>query len=94
MIHGSMKGGDPGNSPLPMDARPLCEQSRMRGSGVIFAIIAIAVILAVAYFYMASEKREDVSAKAAISAAEKVDNAARNVGDITKKAAEKLRSGE
>ncbi|HEX7782941.1 MAG TPA: hypothetical protein VF509_09055 [Sphingobium sp.] len=99
MIQGSMNGKDAGNSPEPFDDRllndrPLCEQSRLRGSGIIIAILAIAVLLAVAFFYISSERREDARTNAAINAAEAVDNAARNVGDATQKAAEKLRSGK
>jgi len=94
MIQGSMNGKDAGTSPEVVDDRPLCEQSRLRGSGLIIAIIGIAVILAVAFFYISAERREDARANAAIGAAEAVDSAALNVGDATQKAAEKLQSGK
>lgn len=89
MAYRSINGSEGCNSPLPLNA-----QSRLRGNGIIIAIVAIAMILAVAFFYVASERKDEARTNAAISAAEAVDRAAKNVGDATKNAAEKLRSGE
>ncbi|QUT04694.1 hypothetical protein KFK14_16845 [Sphingobium phenoxybenzoativorans] len=89
MAYRSVNDSEGCNSPLPLNA-----QSRLHGNGVIIAIVAIALILAIGFFYVASERRDDARSNAAIGAAEAVDQAARNVGDATKKAAEKLQSGE
>lgn len=71
---------------------PLSEQSR--GSGVIFALVTLALILAIGFFYMTSERRSDRQADAITHAADSVDSAARVVGDAAQNAAGQLRNGD
>lgn len=64
---------------------------RSRGSGVIFALVAIALILAIGFFYLTNERREDRQADKVTKAAGSLDDAARAMGDAAKNAADKLR---
>ncbi|WP_088181781.1 hypothetical protein [Sphingobium sp. Z007] len=64
---------------------------RSRGSGVVFALVALALILAIGFFYLTNERREDRQADKVTKAAGSVDDAARMVGDAAKNAADKLR---
>ena len=63
---------------------------RSRGSGVIFALVAIALILAIGFFYLAKE-REDKESRVITEAAESADSAARIVGNAAQDAADSLR---
>lgn len=67
---------------------------RSHGSGLLLAIVAIALILAIGFFYLSSERREDRQADAVTNAAGAVDDAARIVGDAAKNAADTLRNDE
>lgn len=53
-------------------------------------LIAIAMILAIGFFYLAGGREKDAVSDAAINAANSVDKAARKVGDATRDAGQKL----
>lgn len=61
------------------------------GSGVVFAIVAIALILAIIFFYLTSDARDDRRSEAVTKAAGTLDDAARHVGDAAREAADGLR---
>lgn len=63
---------------------------RLRGSGVIFALVAIALILAIGFFYLTKE-REDKQDRVATEAVESADSAARVVENAAQDAADSLR---
>lgn len=65
---------------------------RSRGSGVVFALVAIALILAIAFFYMTNERRGDRQADKVTQAAGSVDDAAKVVGEAARNAADTLRN--
>ncbi|WP_298401279.1 hypothetical protein [Sphingobium sp.] len=65
---------------------------RSRGSGVVFALVVLALILAIGFFYLTSDRREDRQADAVTEAAGSVDDAARVIGDAAKNAADTLRN--
>ena len=62
----------------------------MRGTGVIFALVAIALILAITFFYLTKE-REEKESRVITEAAESADSAARVVGNAAQDAANRLR---
>lgn len=62
-----------------------------RGSGIIFALVALALVLAIAFFYLTNDHRGDRQADRATQAAESLDDAAQLVGTAAKDAAETLR---
>lgn len=64
---------------------------RPRGSGIIFALVAIALILAIAFFYLTKD-RNDGPANAVSNAANGADSAAYVVGDAARNAADTLRN--
>jgi hypothetical protein len=64
---------------------------RSKGSGVVFALVALALILAIAFFYLTNERREDRRAQAVTEAAGRVDEAARRAGDAARNASDRLR---
>lgn len=67
--------------PLDREQRdPMIETQRSRGSTVIFAIVAIALILAIGFFYLTKE-RENRVGDTLIEAADSPDSAAHVVGD-------------
>ena len=65
---------------------------RSRGNGVVFALVALALILAIGFFYLTNERRGDRQAEQVTKAAGAVDDAARVVGDAAKNAADTLRN--
>lgn len=65
---------------------------RSHGSGVVFALIAMALILAIGFFYMTNERRGDVQADKVTKAAGSVDDAAKIVGEAARNAADTLRN--
>lgn len=67
---------------------------RSRGNGVVFALVALALTLAIAFFYLTSERREDRRADKVTKAAETVDDAARVVSDAAHNAADTLRRND
>lgn len=78
--------------PVPPDrGQPEPVNQGERGSGVIFALVVIALILAIIFFYLTRAAREDRHAEAMTRAASAVDDAARAVGDTAKAAADRLR---
>jgi hypothetical protein len=79
-----LREGDPAShSPAPEPSR---------GSGVIFVVVALALILAIGFFYLTNDRRDDRQADAITGAAGSVDNAARVIGDAAKNAADNLRN--
>ncbi|KKW92187.1 hypothetical protein [Sphingobium chungbukense] len=66
---------------------------RSRGSLVIFILVALALILAVGFFY-ATKGNHDRGADALIDAADAPDSAARVVGNAAKNAADRLQNHE
>lgn len=68
------------------------DRCRSHGRRISFALIAIALILAVSFYYFTSGKRRDRSAESVTKAAASVDNAARVVGDAARDAADDMRS--
>lgn len=68
------------------------EPMRSRGSSVVFALVALALILAIAFFYLTNERRQDRQADKLTEAAGAVDDAAGVVGDAAKNAADALRN--
>lgn len=68
---------------------------KTRGNGgIVFALVAIALILAIGFFYLTNERREDRRADAVTKAAGSVDDAARIVGDAAKDAARDLHNND
>jgi uncharacterized protein HemX len=65
---------------------------RSHGSGVVFALVAIALILAIGFFYMTNERRGDARADKITEAAGSVDDAAKVVGEAARNAADTLRN--
>lgn len=61
------------------------------GNGVVMGIIAIALVLAIGFFLLVSDKRQDAQTQAAIDAAQSVDRAAQKMGDAAAEAARKMR---
>ncbi|KMS58604.1 hypothetical protein V473_11025 [Sphingobium cupriresistens LL01] len=72
---------------------PITTVERSGGSSVVFALVALALILAIGFFYMTNERRGDRQADKVTQAAGSVDDAARVVGDAAKNAADTLRDG-
>lgn len=62
---------------------------RSRGSLIIFLLVAIALVLAIGFFYMTKE-RDANRADALTQAAGSVDSAAQVVGDAARNAADTL----
>lgn len=65
--------------------------NRSRGSLIIFALVALALILAIGFFYMTKD-RNDRPADVLTTTAESADSAAHVVGDAAKDAADVLRN--
>lgn len=65
--------------------------SVLPGSGMTFFLIVLALLLAIAFFYITKESRSDRRADAVTEAAETVDNATSSVARAAEKAAGKLR---
>jgi len=81
--------GEPPNGQGPPDE--MTEIKRSRGSGVLFALVAIALILAITFFYLTKE-RESGQEKVITEAAESADSAARVVGNAAQDAANRFRN--
>ncbi|WP_375196909.1 hypothetical protein [Sphingobium sp.] len=83
---------DGGKSPIsvrdPLEPDPPVD--RPRGSLVIFLLVAIALILAIGFFYMTKD-RNDNQADALIDSANSADSAVHVVGDAARNAADTLR---
>ncbi|OAN53611.1 MULTISPECIES: hypothetical protein [unclassified Sphingobium] len=65
---------------------------RSHGSGLVFALVALALLLAIAFFYLTNDRREDRRADKVTEAAGAVDDAAGVVGDAARNAADTLRN--
>ncbi|MDO7834902.1 hypothetical protein Q4610_07560 [Sphingobium sp. HBC34] len=65
---------------------------RSRGSGVVFALVALALVLAIGFFYLTNDQRNDRPADAVTRAAGSIDDAAKVVGDAAHNAADRLRN--
>ena len=68
---------------------PGASPRRSRGSLIIFLLVAIALVLAIGFFYMTKE-RDANRADALTQAAGSVDSAAQVVGDAARNAADTL----
>ncbi|MDR7155430.1 CHASE3 domain sensor protein [Sphingobium xenophagum] len=64
---------------------------RPRGSGLTFALVAIALILAIGFFYLTNDNRRDKRADAVTNTAKSVDDAARVIEKAARNAADGLR---
>lgn len=73
-----------GDAPSAITGRP-------RGSGIIFALVAIALILAIGFFYLTKDK-DSRPANAVGEAMESANSAAYVVGDAARNAADALRN--
>lgn len=83
--------GSNGDPPQDPDrSEEMMQAQGSRGSGVIFALVAIALILAITFFYFTKE-REDKESRVVTEAAESADSAARVVGNAAQDAADRLR---
>ncbi|EQB08740.1 hypothetical protein L288_07395 [Sphingobium quisquiliarum P25] len=60
-----------------------------RGSGLIFILIAIALVLAIGFFYLTKD-RENGPERAVTDAANSADSAVRLVGDAAQNAADQI----
>ncbi|MGC4250538.1 MAG: hypothetical protein QM605_03445 [Sphingobium sp.] len=69
------------------------DAGRPHGSGLVFLLIALALILAIGFFYM-SKEREDRRADRVTDAANAVDGAATIVGDAARNAADSFRRND
>lgn len=83
-----------GEHPTRPDDPPvyMSRVERSRGSGVVFALVAIALVLAIGFFYMTNDHRKDRAADSVTHAADSVDDAAKVVGQAAKNAADTLRN--
>lgn len=78
------------NDPIRQDDPPV---ERSQGSGVVFALVALALVLAIGFFYLTNDGRDDRRADAVTEAADSVDRAASRAGEAAKNAADSLRKG-
>lgn len=67
-------------------------ERRSGGSAVIIGIIGLALLLAVGYFLLVNDSREDAKSDAAIGASQSIDRAASSVGDAAQDAGDKLKA--
>lgn len=96
MVSDPARRDDPPVHGNPVHANPehVSVMERPRGGGVVFALVALALLLAIGFFYLTNDRREDRAAEAVTQAAGSVDDAARIVGDAAKNAADKLRNDD
>lgn len=80
---------DEGRRSEPDEPASLLERSR--GSLIIFLLVAIALILAIGFFYLTKD-RDDRRADTVTQAVGSIDSAAHVVGDAARNAAETLRN--
>lgn len=85
MVDDPIRQDDP-----PVEAKLI---ERSQGSGVVFALVALALVLAIGFFYLTNEGRDDRRADAVTRAADSVDRAASRAGDAAQNAANSLRKG-
>ena len=70
----------------------ISKMERSKGSGVVFSLVVLALLLAIGFFYLTNDRRDDRRADAVTRAAGSVDDAAKVVGDAAKNAADTLRN--
>ncbi|CAD7335021.1 MULTISPECIES: hypothetical protein [unclassified Sphingobium] len=87
MVEVGGRGDPPQDEERPDD---MIQAEKSRGSGVIFALVAIALILAIGFFYLTKE-REDRESRVITDAAESADSAARVIENAAQDAASSLR---
>ncbi|APL93696.1 hypothetical protein EWH08_02915 [Sphingobium indicum] len=80
---------DEGRKDEPFEPAPL--PGRSRGSLIIFLLVAMALLLAIGFFYMTKD-RDDRRADALTQAAGSLDSAAHVVGNAARSAADTLRN--
>ena len=80
---------DPFRQDDPPVHAPMAERSH--GSGLVFTLVALALVLAIGFFYVTNESRDDRRADAVTQAADSVDRAASRAGDAARNAADSLR---
>jgi hypothetical protein len=69
-------------------------QDQPAKGGVVFALVALALLIAIAFFYLTGKGRRDRRADAVTHAAASVDRAASAMGDAAGNAAEDLRHSD
>jgi hypothetical protein len=75
------------------DALPPSNPNPARsGSGVILALVALALILAIGFFYLTNDRRGDGRADKVTRAADSADQMVIGVGDAARDAAHDLRN--
>lgn len=79
------------DDPARRDSEPSDPVDKGGGSGVVFALVTIALILAIIFFYLTREAREDRRSEAVTKAAGTLDQATRRVGDAARETADGLR---
>lgn len=72
------------------DRRDGAERGGSEG-GIIFALLAIALLLAIAFLFLTDRRRADHMSEKAVDAAIAVGNGAQAVGDAARNTAEELR---
>jgi uncharacterized protein HemX len=72
-------------------SEPASVPGRSRGSLIIFILVAMALVLAIGFFYMTKDRNER-PADAVMQAVETPDSAAQMVGDAAMNAADTLRN--
>ncbi|WP_420143735.1 hypothetical protein [Sphingobium sp.] len=80
----------PPHDPAPPHHVSAAPQSH--GGGVVFGLVALALVLAIGFFYLTNDRRDDMRADKVTQAAGAVDDAARVVGDAAQNAADALRN--
>jgi len=64
---------------------------RLHGSGITFALVAIALILAIGFFYLTNDHSRDKRADVVTGTAQSVDEAAQVIEKAARNAADRLR---
>lgn len=85
MVEDRGRGGFDDEEPLD----EMNEVERSRGTGLIFVLVALALILAIGFFYMTKDREPD-QGRALTEAVESADSAARVVGDAAQNAADRF----
>lgn len=83
-----------GDDPFATPTEPTkVDDTRLRshGSAIVFAVVALALLLAIIFFYLTNDWRQDRRADKLTEAAGAFDDAAAVVGDAAKNAADALR---
>ncbi|WP_340265107.1 hypothetical protein [Sphingobium mellinum] len=89
MAEDGRRGEDLPDGEPPDSLDDLNDIEAARGTGLIFLLVALALILAIGFFYMTKDREPD-QGRVLTEAAESADSAARVVGDAAQKAADKF----